>query len=114
MTVYDLNEDQLAELKQRYYAEKTGRDLSYGEIVNIDELVSWREIRDAYKHVDFVPDDFFCSAGEEEPRPGCVTINFDDERNLPEILNDIARLIEEGYYSGLTTIESCSWSIDFD
>ena len=66
MTVYDLNRDQLQELKQRYYAEQTGEDLSYDEIYRIDELVSDEEVYDEYGGTDFVPDDFFSSTGEDE------------------------------------------------
>lgn len=66
MTVYDLNRDQLTELKQRYYAEATGRDLSYEELANIDFYVTDYDVQREYEHVDFVPDDFFCSAGQDE------------------------------------------------
>ena len=68
MTVYDLNEDQLRELKQMYYADKTGRDLAYYELANIDMLVTNEEVQRRYDDVLFVPDDFFCTAGEEEER----------------------------------------------
>lgn len=109
MTVYDLNEDQLAELKQRYYADKTGRDLSYDELANIDELVSWKEIREAYKHVDFVSDDFFCSAGKTyfSLELGDCTGSRDD---IADDLEDIAEKIRDGYNSGIADYGT-SWSI---
>lgn len=66
MTVYDLNRDQLQELKQQYYAEKTGKILSYEELAFIDDYVSDAEVYDYYNGTAFTPDDFFCSAGEDE------------------------------------------------
>lgn len=67
MTVYDLNRDQLQELKQHYYAEKTGEDLSYEELAFIDDYVSDEEVYDYYAGTVFSPDDFLSSAGEDEP-----------------------------------------------
>ena len=67
MTVYDLNRDQLTELKQHYYAEKTGEELSYGELAEIDDLVSDREVQEYYSDTSFVMDDFWCTAGQDEP-----------------------------------------------
>ena len=113
MRVEDLNDDQLQELKQRYYAEKTGRDLSYDELVNIDRLVSWREIRDAYLGTEFVPDDFFCTAGQDEED----IIDYDlevsgqaDKYELADDLRQIADAIESGYYSGSAN-NGTTWSI---
>lgn len=109
MTVYDLNEDQLQELKQRYYADKTGRDLSYDEIINIDRLVSWREIRDAYSGVEFVQDDFFSSAEEEYLRlelGDCIGSRED----IANDLEDIADKIRDGYYSG-NAYYGTSWGL---
>ena len=71
MTVYDLNREQLTELKQSYYTQlldERGESPSYGELADIDDYVSDEEIFDAYAGTDFVPDDFFCSAGEEVPK----------------------------------------------
>lgn len=112
MTVYDLNEDQLAELKQRYYAEKTGRDLSYEEIANIDELVSWREIRQAYEHVNFVPDDFFCSAGEYGEEYSLGADLSGTREYIVEQLRLIADDIESGKYGGLAGGYGASWGLD--
>lgn len=69
MTVYDLNKDQLTELKQNYYVQlldERGESPSQYELANIDDYVSDEEIFDEYAGTDFVPDDFFCSAGENE------------------------------------------------
>ena len=63
MTVRELNRDQLAELKINYLAD-LGNDLSYEDLVNIHDLVPDEEVFDAYNGVNFVPDDFSCSAGQ--------------------------------------------------
>ena len=77
MNVYDLSREQLIELKCDYmselvnegiFAEITGRDYdepSYEDIANADEIVPDDVIFRNYEGVEFVPDDFFCSAGEE-------------------------------------------------
>lgn len=75
MTVHELNRDQLEELKQHYLTEQydlRGEGISYGELAAADELVSDEEIFAAYEHVDFVPDDFWCTAGME----GCGLTSY--------------------------------------
>ncbi len=64
MTVYDLNRDQLIELKQRYLADAAGRDLSYGELADADSIVTDEEVYNYYAGTEFVVDDFF--SGEDE------------------------------------------------
>lgn len=59
MTVYDLTEDEKRELKCQYLAGKYEKDLSYGEIANIDLLVSDCEIEEVYENYCFSADDFF-------------------------------------------------------
>lgn len=62
MKVTELSRDELIELKQRYYTEKldtVGESPSYGELADIDELVTDEEVYAEYDDVDFVPDDFF-------------------------------------------------------
>ena len=63
MTVYDLTKDEKHELKCQYLAEKEEKDLSYGELANIDLLISDSEIEDVYCDTYFSPDDFFCNEG---------------------------------------------------
>lgn len=92
MTVCDLNRDQLQELKQRYYADITGEDLSYDEIYRIDELVSDAEIFVAYAGTEFVNDDFSCSAGQED---------IDDNRFI---------IANEGYYLHAVSSIEYQWS----
>ena len=68
MKVVELNSDQITQLKIRYYddflQEQEGRTISYGEMAEIDNLVTDDEIYGAYGGVDFVPDDF--SGGDDE------------------------------------------------
>lgn len=78
MTVHDLSREQLIELKQRYMTELAnegtfavviGRDYdepSHEDIANADEIVPDDVIFRNYEGVDFVHDDFFCSAGTDE------------------------------------------------
>lgn len=59
MKVTELARDQLIELKERCYLEHNN-NVSWGEIANIDKLVTDAEIFDEYDCIDFVEDDFFC------------------------------------------------------
>lgn len=59
MSVKDLTREQLIELKQRYYTERN-ENVSYGELADIDNLVSDNEIFEEYGHIIFVEEDFFC------------------------------------------------------
>ena len=70
MTVYDLNRDQLVELKQHVLTEQAdlrGEGISYGELAEADNLISDAEIYELYAGTNFVPDDFFCTAGQDMP-----------------------------------------------
>ena len=74
MDVLQLSKDQLLELKQRYlteladegsYAEVLDVDYnepSYWDLANADDIVPDDVIFKNYDGVDFVKDDFFCSA----------------------------------------------------
>lgn len=78
MTVLDLNRDQLIELKNSYmvqladegvFAEVMGVDYdepSCEDVSCADERIPDEVIFEHYDGIDFTPDDFFCSAGEEE------------------------------------------------
>ena len=64
-TVYDLNRDQLDELKQTYafqLAETDGDALSYGELADASNIPD-DIIFEHYDGVSFTDDDFFCSCG---------------------------------------------------
>ena len=79
MTVYDLDRDQLHELKEHYMTEledegKFGevvcndpeRVLTQFDLVCADELVSDEAICEVYAGTEFTNDDFFCTAGKED------------------------------------------------
>lgn len=62
MTVEELNHDQLSQVKVNYYTNDLGEPngpLSYGDLIDIDDIVSDEEVYDAYAGVDFTEDDFF-------------------------------------------------------
>lgn len=58
MTFKELNRNQIEQLKQRYYCDRN-ENVSYGEFVDIDELVSDEEIEEEYGATFFVEEDFF-------------------------------------------------------
>ena len=58
MTVYDLSREQLQQLKQRHLMEQ-GASLSWGELADIDSVITDEEIQEAYEGTDFVEEDFF-------------------------------------------------------
>lgn len=63
MNVKELNKEQLQQLKIKYLdellQEEEGRNISYGEMANIDEIVSDKIIYDLYESTTFVDEDFF-------------------------------------------------------
>lgn len=65
MTVYELNRDQIIELKQSYLTGKKGESLSYEELSHADTLVSDNDIFNEYSCTDFTEDDFFCSSNNK-------------------------------------------------
>ena len=64
MSVFELNCDQLTELKQQYFCEYINPNISYGEMANIDYIISDDEVFAAYENADFDNDDFAVSAGQ--------------------------------------------------
>jgi len=60
MTVKELSRDQLIELKQNYYCSKH-KSVSWGELAQIESLVSDKTIIKEYACYDFVDDDFMSS-----------------------------------------------------
>ena len=56
----ELTREQLIELKQRYYTERN-ENVSYGELADIDNLVSDNEIFEEYGDITFVAEDFLCN-----------------------------------------------------
>ena len=70
LTVYDLNPDQMLELKQAYltqmFEETEEESPSWDELARADEIVDDQLIFDAYANTVFSNDDFVCSAEMEE------------------------------------------------
>jgi hypothetical protein len=62
MTVRELSQDQLNELKQAYVCEKVGCP-SYGELADSVDIPN-EVIYAHYAGYDFVNDDFWCSCGQ--------------------------------------------------
>lgn len=67
MTVRQLNRDQLTELKQRMINdeiyENEGRCASYGELTEAESVPDEKVFKE-YEGTNFVPGDFFCTAGK--------------------------------------------------
>ena len=63
MSVKELNREQLEQLKIQYLdnllMEEEDRNISYGEMVNINDIVSDELIFDLYGHIMFTDEDFF-------------------------------------------------------
>ena len=57
MNVYELTKDQRTQLKQHHYCQ-VNESVSFGELANIDELISDAEIYELYDYIDFVEEDF--------------------------------------------------------
>ena len=57
MKVKELNREQISQLKQSYYCEYNN-NVSWGELIDIDNLISDEEIFNKYHEVEFVEDDF--------------------------------------------------------
>ena len=115
MTVYDLNRDQLIELKQRYLMDTSADgNVSYDEMADADELVSDEEIFKASRHLEFVPDDFFCSAGEDDCWAFTLRDNpvYGSKEDVADILMSIAQDIRNGAVSG--RIHAISWKMERD
>ena len=67
MSVYDLNRDQIEELKQSMLTERmlaNGEEPSYGELADANETISDDEVITEYAGTNFNNDDFWCSAGK--------------------------------------------------
>ena len=60
MSVYELNKNQLIELKQNYLCE-VQKNVSYGELCDADNIVSDEEVFQVYSCTDFSSEDFMCA-----------------------------------------------------
>ena len=102
MKVYDLNRDQLIELKQQYLSNFDGHEPSYSELANADEIVSDEEIYRYAAGWSFTPDDFFSSAGEEfiENNRVRVIIDVNDASYTDYAVRDVLQAIQNGETRG--------------
>lgn len=58
MKLKDLSKEQIIQLKQRLYCERN-ENVSYGELADINNLVSNEEIEKEYNDISFVEEDFY-------------------------------------------------------
>ena len=61
MKLKDLNDDQRLQLKQRILTDRMdakGESPSYGELADVDTLVTDEELEAEFGDTEFVPDDF--------------------------------------------------------
>ena len=61
MNVNDLSRDQKVELKQTMLENVLGRQPSWGDLADADDIVSDEQLNDEYGGTKFCDDDFFCS-----------------------------------------------------
>jgi hypothetical protein len=65
MTLKELNKHQLHQLKTQILCEKN-ENISYGELINADSLVSDLEVEERFGGINFVPDDFGVEAEDNK------------------------------------------------
>ena len=118
MTVYDLNRDQLTEVKQRMLMEQydqLGETPSYGELADVDDLISDEEVYAEYAGTDFVPDDFFCSAGADEDSFVFTLLDnpiYSSRDDIADTLIKIAKDIRNGGVNG--RVGAIRWMMSVD
>lgn len=64
MTLKDLNKNQVHQLKEQMFLEKN-ENVSYGELLNADSLISDSEIEKRFGGITFVPKDFEIETNKE-------------------------------------------------
>ena len=63
MTLAELNREQIIELKEHILCQdREAEGVSYGELLEADEIIPDSRVEEEYGDTDFVPDDFFCTA----------------------------------------------------
>ena len=112
MTVWDLNRDQLIELKGRYLTD-TNPNISQYELSQADDLLTDRFIMEYWDGAEFTNDDFFSTAGESENESFYLELgDCSGERwQIADDLRDIARAIEDGCYSGISN-NGTNWALE--
>lgn len=111
MTVYDLNRDQLIEVKQHMLVERLderGESPSWGELADADDIISDEEVYEEYGGTYFSPADF--SGGEEE----LFSLDLGDctgtRVEIAETLHGIANRINDGSFGGISF--NTNWGLD--
>ena len=59
MKASELDREQLLQLKAEYYNNRHPEGVSFGELANIDELVTDAEVIETYGGIEFTEEDFF-------------------------------------------------------
>lgn len=103
MNLKELNSEQLRELKEHYYTSNHD-NVSYGELANIDELVTYEELEKEYQNTIFSHDDFFSTrycnhCGEVMQKGYCINQGIEyyccdsclHEHYTPEKYNELYR-----------------------
>lgn len=116
MTVYDLNRDQLIELKEHMLTERydeRGESPSWGDLAEADDIISDEEVFEEYGGTQFSMDDFFCTAGQEED---CFAFTLKDnpiygsKEDIARILIEIAQDIRNGAVNG--RVHAIRWRLE--
>jgi hypothetical protein len=81
MNVKELNQDQLSELKSDYFYNHLTEEEQYNLYCCYWEIPD-DIIFNFYDGIDFVTDDFFCTAGNYEPSP-----DYDSSEDIEKCLN---------------------------
>lgn len=69
MNVHELTRDQITELKQKMLTDRMAEhdeEPSYGELADVDEVISDEEVFSEFEGTEFTNDDFFCTAGLDD------------------------------------------------
>ena len=108
MTVFDLNREQLTELKQGYWINTHDEEPDYYTLANIDDFVSDDEVYDEYAGVEFTLDDFDGDYSEAHA-PVRIVIDVYERRNIELALGEVMESIEAGDKRAL--LGSCKYEI---
>ncbi len=101
MKVSELGRTQLIELKERYYMSKN-ENVSYGELADIDNIITDKEIFEQYEGIEFVEDDFFSKFEEKIDKEKCL-------RTVINVLMDMLQVNGENIHLGYMREEFEGW-----
>lgn len=101
MKVNELGRTQLIELKERYYISKN-ENVSYGELADIDNIITDKEIFEQYEGIEFVEDDFFSKFEEKIDKEKCL-------RTVINVLMDMLQVNGENIHLGYMREEFEGW-----